>query len=57
LLAERYIDDLEILIENVTSKGGTTEQALKVLDEKDLKEIIDIAIKAAFTRAQEMGEK
>jgi pyrroline-5-carboxylate reductase len=57
LLAEKYINDLEILIENVTSKGGTTEQALKVLDQKNLKEIIDSAIKAAFARAQEMGEK
>jgi pyrroline-5-carboxylate reductase len=57
LLAEKYINDLEILIENVSSKGGTTEQALKVLDQKNLKEIIDSAIKAAFARAQEMGEK
>jgi pyrroline-5-carboxylate reductase len=57
VLAEKYINDLEMLIKNVTSKGGTTEQALKVLDEKDLKEIIDSAIKAAFARAQEMGEK
>lgn len=42
------------LKEKVTSKGGTTEAALLVLDEGKLKEILDKALKAAVKRSQEL---
>lgn len=40
---------------DVTSKGGTTEQALQVLDQADVKHVIGEAIKAARKRAIELG--
>jgi len=43
-----------ILKERVTSKGGTTEAALLVLDEGKLKEILDKALKAAAKRSKEL---
>ncbi len=42
------------LKEKVTSKGGTTEAALLVLDEGKLKETLDKALKAAAKRSQEL---
>ncbi len=42
------------LRERVTSKGGTTEAALLVLDEGRLKETLDKALKAAAKRSQEL---
>ena len=42
------------LKEKVTSKGGTTEAALLVLDEGKLKEILDKALKAAAKRSKEL---
>ena len=42
------------LKEKVTSKGGTTEAALLVLDEGKLKETLDKALKAAAKKAQEL---
>jgi pyrroline-5-carboxylate reductase len=41
---------------NVTSKGGTTEQALKVFEESGLAQIVDKAVKAACRRAAELGK-
>jgi pyrroline-5-carboxylate reductase len=41
---------------NVTSKGGTTEQAVKVFEESRLAEIVDKAVKAACRRAGELGK-
>ena len=41
---------------NVTSKGGTTEQALKVFEESGLAGIVDKAVKAARKRAEELGK-
>jgi pyrroline-5-carboxylate reductase len=43
------------LREQVTSKGGTTEAALKVLDEKDLMGAFSAAIAAAARRARELA--
>jgi pyrroline-5-carboxylate reductase len=40
---------------NVTSKGGTTEQALKVFEEAGFKRIISDAVRAAYERAKELG--
>ena len=42
------------LKEKVTSKGGTTEAALLVLEEGKLKETLDKALKAAARRSQEL---
>lgn len=39
----------------VTSKGGTTEQALRVFEEGELAKLVEKAVKAALRRAQEMG--
>ncbi len=43
------------LRQNVTSKGGTTERALKVFEEAGLNRIVSDAVKAAFDRAKELG--
>ena len=40
---------------NVTSKGGTTEQAIKVFEESGLVKIVEEAVKAACRRAEELG--
>lgn len=47
-------DSLEELRKRVTSKGGTTEAALKILTESKLDEIFSKAIDAAFNRAKEL---
>ena len=57
LLSEHNLADLNGLIKNVTSKGGTTEQGLKILSEHDFKKIILLATEAAFNRAKEIGKK
>ena len=41
---------------NVTSKGGTTEQALKVFEESRLAKIAEKAVQAAWRRAIELGK-
>lgn len=40
----------------VASKGGSTEQAIAVFDEKGIEGIIDGAIRAAYKRAEELGK-
>lgn len=40
----------------VTSKGGTTERAIKVFEESKLAGIVSKAVKAAYERAKELGE-
>ncbi len=50
-------DDLpEILRSRVTSKGGTTESALKTMEAKNMKSIVIEAIHSAYRRAQELGK-
>ncbi|OGV28052.1 MAG: pyrroline-5-carboxylate reductase [Legionellales bacterium RIFCSPHIGHO2_12_FULL_37_14] len=44
------------LRKSVTSKGGTTAAAIKVFHEQNIAEIMYAAIKAAYIRAQELGE-
>lgn len=43
------------LRENVTSPGGTTERALQVLDENDVRPTLVLAVSEAFKRAQELA--
>ena len=44
------------LREMVTSKGGTTEAALKAFQENKLSDIVRIAVQQALTRAKELSE-
>jgi len=52
-----YDNDLDELIQQVASKGGTTERALKVFAEEEFTAIVEKAVQAAKKRAQEMSEK
>lgn len=47
--------DARTLISKVASKGGTTEAALKVFDEKGLGEILIDAINKAYKRSKELS--
>lgn len=49
-------DSAKLLREKVTSKGGTTEAAIKTLNDNNFKSIVINALKAAFNRAKELGE-
>ena len=44
------------LIAKVASKGGTTEQALKMLDELSFDRALTEAMKACTRRAEELGK-
>ena len=57
MLASQSQDSPETLRKNVTSKGGTTEAALKVFDEAKLAEHFARAIAAASKRGEEMGRE
>ena len=48
--------NLEELIKDVASKGGTTEAALKTFEENDLKISIRKGILAAESRSKELSE-
>lgn len=56
LLAQEQGCDFKQLRTNVTSKGGTTEQAINCLAENELEKIIDKAIHAAAVRASEISK-
>ena len=56
-LAARSSDAISKLRENVTSKGGTTEAALKSMAKDRVKEAIIRAVKAANERGRELGEE
>jgi pyrroline-5-carboxylate reductase len=47
----------EVLRKNVTSKGGTTEAALKVFDEEKLAERFKRALEAASRRGAQLGKE
>ena len=58
--AKLALDSAELpaqLRKNVTSKGGTTEAALKVFDEEKLAERFEKALAAAMRRGGELGEQ
>jgi pyrroline-5-carboxylate reductase len=57
MLAAQSADSPETLRKNVTSKGGTTEAALKVFDEAKLAEHFARAVAAASKRGEEMGRE
>lgn len=49
--------DLDTLISDVCSKGGTTIEGIYVFDNANLNKIIDDCFKACAKRAKELGEK
>ncbi|MFN4324603.1 MAG: pyrroline-5-carboxylate reductase [Azonexus sp.] len=55
-LAAQSSEPASILRERVTSKGGTTEAALKVMAERGVKEGIVAGCKAAEARGKELGK-
>ena len=54
-LARQSHDDPATLRAKVTSKGGTTEQAIQSLEQTDVKALIQRAVRAAAERSQELG--
>jgi len=54
-LARQSGDDVSLLRERVTSKGGTTEAALRVLGDEQLAERFRKAVEAARRRSMELG--
>ncbi|MFP1756330.1 pyrroline-5-carboxylate reductase [Lonsdalea quercina] len=54
LVAASPDKDFSTLRENVTSKGGTTAEALRVFNEQHLAETVSNAMQAAVSRAKEM---
>ena len=57
LLANSSDGDLARLRAEVTSKGGTTEAALRTMDAADLRGIISRALDAATRRSRELAEQ
>lgn len=55
-LAEAGTDSAAVLRERVTSRGGTTEKALSVLEGRGVKAALVEAIQAAEARARELGD-
>ncbi len=56
-LAAQSPEDVSVLRERVTSKGGTTERALASMDADRVKDLIVRALHAANQRAHELGEQ
>jgi pyrroline-5-carboxylate reductase len=56
-LAARSAEPPSVLRERVTSKGGTTEAALRVFDEERLAERLRRALEAASRRGTELGDQ
>lgn len=55
-LAITSAESVTALREKVTSKGGTTEAALKYLDHTEVKQHVIEAVKTAASRARELGK-
>ena len=56
-LAAQSADDVSLLRERVTSKGGTTEAALHAMQLEQVKVRIVRAVQAASARATQMGDE
>ena len=56
-MALESADDPATLRQRVTSPGGTTEQALRVLEEGGLRALIDAAVRAARDRSEELANQ
>ena len=55
-LAERSQESVSTLRQQVTSKGGTTEAALRVFAEREIAASIGLGVNAAADRGRELGE-
>ena len=55
-LAEHQKLDFETLRANVTSKGGTTEQAINSFMHHKLEDIVTEALRSAASRAKEISQ-
>jgi len=55
-LAESSSDPIAVLRERVTSKGGTTEAALKSFEADGLRQAIERGVRAAAERGRELGD-
>lgn len=55
-LAQEQAIEFETLRANVTSKGGTTEQAINCFIQNDMRNIVDDAVHAAANRATEISQ-
>ncbi|MEF8719385.1 MAG: pyrroline-5-carboxylate reductase dimerization domain-containing protein [Candidatus Accumulibacter necessarius] len=55
-LAAQSGEAASVLRERVTSKGGTTEAALRTMEERCVKEGFIAGVLAANTRGRELGE-
>jgi len=49
-------EDAATLRKNVTSKGGTTESAINLMEQKNVREAVRLAVIAAKERADELGK-
>lgn len=56
-LAASTKESLAILRERVTSKGGTTEQALHILEKGNLHTLLAEAVQAAYLRSQSLAQQ
>ena len=56
-LLEAVKEEPSALRAKVTSKGGTTEAAVKVFESKNLKDIVKEAVKEAYNRSKELSGK
>ena len=56
-LAAQSTDDVSLLRQRVTSKGGTTEAALFSMAQDHFKDIVVRAVKAASDRSRELGDE
>jgi pyrroline-5-carboxylate reductase len=56
-LAGQSADDVQVLRQRVTSKGGTTHAAITSMERSKVKQEIVDAVKAAAARAREMGDE
>jgi len=56
-LAAQSPDDVSLLRERVTSKGGTTYAALQSMEAAGVKQAIVAAVKAAAARGRELGDE
>jgi pyrroline-5-carboxylate reductase len=56
-LALESSEDLDLLRERVTSKGGTTEQALATLEAGDIRALFNNALQAASDKAEALAEE
>jgi len=56
-LAAQSADDVATLRARVTSKGGTTERAIRTMEAARLKQIIVEAVRAAALRSRELGDE